>query len=127
MGWYIRREYGPMQENGTISKRGAAMAQFSKYVRPGAVRIPTTANPRQGVYVSAYQNTDGKVVVVAVNQSTTQVTQPITVRGTSTSRVISVTTDAGRTLAQQSGIGLSSGKFTGTLPAQSVTTFVVDR
>lgn len=125
--WYIRRGYGPMQENGTISKRGAAMAQFSKYVRPGAVRITTTANPRQGVYVSAYQNTDGKVVVVAVNQSTTRVAQPITVRGTSTSRVTSITTDAGRTLAQQTGIGLSNGTFTGTLPAQSVTTFVVDR
>ncbi|GIG38762.1 carbohydrate-binding protein [Cellulomonas phragmiteti] len=125
--WYIRRGYGPLQEDGSISKRGYAMAHFSKFVRPGAVRIETTATPRQGVYVSAYQNTDGKVAVVVVNQSTTRVAQPVTVRGTSTSRVTSYTTDAGRNLAQQTGIGLSNGTFTATLPAQSVTTFVVDR
>ncbi len=42
--WYIRRSYGPMKEDGTISKRGYNMAHFSKFVRPGYVRIDATKN-----------------------------------------------------------------------------------
>ncbi len=53
--WYIRRSYGPMREDGQISKRGAIMAQFARFVRPGYVRIDATANPASNVYVSAYR------------------------------------------------------------------------
>ncbi len=40
--WFIRRNYSPMREDGTISKRGYCMAQYSKYVRPGDIRIDAT-------------------------------------------------------------------------------------
>lgn len=43
--WYIRRQYSPMNEDGSISKRGDSMAQFSKFVRPGYVRVDATKNP----------------------------------------------------------------------------------
>lgn len=66
--WYIRRSYGPMKEDGTISKRGYNMAHFSKFVRPGYVRIDATKNPNANVYVSAYKG-DNKVVIVAINKS----------------------------------------------------------
>jgi glucosylceramidase len=39
------------------------MAQFSKYVRPGAVRIGATATG--GLQVMAFSNTDGTIVVIA--------------------------------------------------------------
>ncbi|WP_308404986.1 hypothetical protein [Streptomyces rugosispiralis] len=52
--WYIRRSYGPMREDGRISKRGAAIAHFSRFVRPGYVRIDVTPNPQSNLYVSAY-------------------------------------------------------------------------
>ena len=51
--WYIRRSYGPMKDNGNISKRGYMMAHFSKYVRPGAIRLDCTESPANGVYLSA--------------------------------------------------------------------------
>ncbi len=54
--WYIRRGYGPMREDGQISKRGAMMAHFARFVRPGYVRIDATANPASNVYVSAYRS-----------------------------------------------------------------------
>ena len=65
--WYIRRSYGPMKENGNISKRGYMMAQFSKQLRPDAVRVDATESPSNNVYVSAYKNADGTLIIVAIN------------------------------------------------------------
>lgn len=67
--WYIRRNYGLMTEDGKISKRGYCMAQYSKYVRPGAVRVEATEQPTDDVYVSAYKNKDGSIAIVAINKS----------------------------------------------------------
>lgn len=69
--WYIRRHYGLMTEDGKISKRGYCMAQYSKYVRPGAKRIEATEQPDENVYVSAYKNIDGTIAVVAINNGDT--------------------------------------------------------
>ncbi|WP_028808125.1 glycoside hydrolase family 30 beta sandwich domain-containing protein [Streptomyces canus] len=122
--WYIRRGYGPMREDGRISKRGAAMAHFSKYVRPGHVRIAVTANPQPNVYLSAYKGSGSRVVIVAVNNGTSQVSQQFTLQNNASSGVSSWLTDASRTLAAQNRITVSNGSFTGQLPAQSLTTFV---
>ncbi|NYI04608.1 cellulose binding domain-containing protein [Allostreptomyces psammosilenae] len=124
--WYIRRGYGPMREDGRISKRGANMAHFSKFVRPGYVRVDATANPQPNVYTSAYRGGDSTVVIVAVNKGTSPVSQQFTLANTTVSGVSSWVTDATRTLAPQAGGGASNGSFTGELPAQSVTTFVLD-
>jgi glucuronoarabinoxylan endo-1,4-beta-xylanase len=122
--WYIRRSYGPMREDGQISKRGASMAHFSKFVRPGHVRIDVTPNPQSNVYTSAYKGADGQIVIVAVNKGTTQTSLSFTLRNSSASSVASWLTDGSRNLASQSATSVSNGSFTGTLPAQSVTTFV---
>nr|WP_211253156.1 cellulose binding domain-containing protein [Glycomyces tenuis] len=122
--WYIRRSYGPMREDGQISKRGANMAHFARFVRPGYSRVEATANPRSNVYTSAYQGEGSEIVVVAVNKGTSAVSQPFTMRGSTASSVSSWVTDASRNLAPQSAITVSNGSFTAELPAQSVTTFV---
>ncbi|MET7338013.1 glycoside hydrolase family 30 beta sandwich domain-containing protein [Nonomuraea sp. NPDC005650] len=121
--WYIRRGYGPMREDGQISKRGANMAHFARFVRPGYVRIEATANPASNVYVSAYRG-GSTVVVVAVNKGTSAVSQQFTLRNGTASRVSSWLTDASRNVASQGTTGVSNGSFTVTLPARSVMTFV---
>lgn len=122
--WYIRRSYGPMREDGQISKRGANMAHFSKFVRPGYVRINVTANPQSNVYTSAFKGSNSKIVLVAINKNTSSVSQQFTLQSSTASSVSSWVTDASRNLASQSGIGVSNGSFTAQLPARSVTTFV---
>ncbi|GAA4515200.1 RICIN domain-containing protein [Nonomuraea ferruginea] len=122
--WYIRRGYGPMREDGQISKRGANMAQFARFVRPGYVRIEATANPASNVYVSAYRGGDSTVVVVAINKGTSGVSQQFTLANGTASSVSSWLTDASRNVAPQGTTGVSNGSFTVTLPARSVTTFV---
>ncbi|WP_345557462.1 glycoside hydrolase family 30 beta sandwich domain-containing protein [Streptomonospora halophila] len=122
--WYIRRSYGPMREDGRISKRGANMVHFSRFVRPGYVRVDATPRPRSGVYVSAYKGGGSEIVIVAVNKGSSPVSQPFTLGDGAASRVWSWVTDADRNLAPQGAAGVSNGSFTGALPARSVTTFV---
>ncbi|ELP63245.1 glycoside hydrolase family 30 beta sandwich domain-containing protein [Streptomyces turgidiscabies] len=124
--WYIRRSYGPMREDGGISKRGACMAQFARFVRPGHVRIEATAKPVADVYVSAYRGSGSgsSVVVVAVNKGASAVSQQFTLASGTLSGVSSWLTDGSRNVAPQGASGVSNGSFTAMLPARSVTTFV---
>ncbi|MEU3167194.1 cellulose binding domain-containing protein [Streptosporangium sp. NPDC006930] len=123
--WYIRRSYGPMREDGQISKRGAMMAHFARFVRPGYVRVDATANPASNVYVSAYRGGNSTVIVV-VNKNTSAVSQQFTVsNATGSSSVSSWLTDASRTVAPQGTTTMSNGSLTVTLPARSMMTFVI--
>ncbi|AVS72003.1 xylanase [Paracidovorax avenae] len=65
--WYIRRGYGLIAEDGTVSKRGYVMSQYARFVRPGSTRIGATPAPYADVAASAYQTPDGKTVLVVVN------------------------------------------------------------
>ncbi|KAF9117958.1 Endo-1,4-beta-xylanase, putative, xyn5A [Mortierella sp. GBA39] len=121
--WYIRRQYGPMKEDGTISKRGYNMAHFSKFVRPGYVRVDATKNPDTNVYTSAYKG-NNKVVIVAINKGTSAVSQTFTLQNGKASKVTPWVTDASRNMTAGSSIKVKGGSFTVQLPAQSVTTFV---
>ncbi|MBY0013387.1 carbohydrate-binding protein [Paenibacillus typhae] len=121
--WYIRRQYGPMNEDGTISKRGDSMAQFSKFIRPGYVRVDATKNPDTNVYTSAYKG-DNKVVIVAINKGTSAVNQNFVLQNGTASSVSPWVTDATRKVAAGAAINVSNNAFTAQLPAQSVTTFV---
>ena len=121
--WYIRRQYGPMKEDGTISKRGDMMAQFSKFVRPGYVRVDATKNPNTNIYISAYKG-DNKVVIVAINKGTSAVNQNFVLQNGTTSKVSTWVSDSGRKVAAGSSLNVSGSSFTAQLPAQSVTTFV---
>lgn len=123
--WYIRRQYGPMKEDGTISKRGYMMAHFSKYVRPGYIRVDATKNPNTNVYVSAYKG-DNKVVIVAINKGTSAVSQKFNIKDVTPNKISSWITDSKKNIAAGSAINVTGESFTTQLPSQSVTTFVAD-
>ncbi|MFD1131113.1 carbohydrate-binding protein [Paenibacillus provencensis] len=123
--WYIRRQYGPMNEDGTISKRGYNMAHFSKFVRPGYRRVDATKNPDTNTFVSAYKG-DNKVVIVAINRGTSATSQKFVLQNGNVSTVSSWVTDSSRNLESGTPTTVSAGAFTAQLPAQSVTTFVAN-
>jgi glucuronoarabinoxylan endo-1,4-beta-xylanase len=123
--WYIRRSYGPMREDGQISKRGANMAHFSKWVRPGYSRITATANPQSNVYISAF--TSGtRIVIVAVNKNTSPVDHVFTIRDTGSAPISTWLTSASATLAHYNDFTMSNGTFNAQLPARSIRTFVLN-
>jgi glucuronoarabinoxylan endo-1,4-beta-xylanase len=123
--WYIRRSYGPMKENGNISKRGYMMAQFSKYIRPGAVRVDATEFPANDVYVSAYKNADGKVVVIAINHSNTSYSQQFNVSGKTIKSVNRYRTSQNENLVVSKNLALTGNGWWAQLNAKTVQTFVL--
>jgi glucuronoarabinoxylan endo-1,4-beta-xylanase len=102
---------------------GYALGQFARFVRPGYVRISTTYNPSSSVYVTAYKN-GGTVVIVAINQGGSSVSQPFSLQNVTVSSFTPTVTSSSANMSQGSSLAVSSGSFTATLPAQSITTFV---
>ncbi|HEV9035835.1 MAG TPA: glycoside hydrolase family 30 beta sandwich domain-containing protein [Puia sp.] len=121
--WYLKRSYGPIDQNDNPTKRGYVMAQFAKFVRPGSQRISVTYSPSNNVYVTAYKHGTGLVIVV-VNMGTTVVNQPFSVTGTSPSSFTPYVTSADKSLSSDNPVNVGSGSFSYPLLPKSVTTFV---
>jgi O-glycosyl hydrolase len=109
---------------------GLAIAQFSRFIRPGYMRASATANPVTGVYVSAYtgQDTSGTqhYVIVAINAGTTARDINFTFSDTPTtisSMTPYATTSAGGVMPQ-TAVTVAGGEFNYTMPAQSIVTFI---
>lgn len=106
-------------------KRPYALGHFSKFVRPGYVRVGISGVPSAVQIVPFLNPTDGTVVIVALNSG--QSPQPVSffVAGRSwPSAVTPYLTSASSNLAAGTPIALSGGRFASSLPAQSITTFV---
>jgi glucuronoarabinoxylan endo-1,4-beta-xylanase len=114
---------GLLDSNGKMTYFGAAVAQFSRFVRPGAYRYNATANPMSGVYVSAYGGS-GHQAIVAINNGATAAAATFTIQGQSVSSLTPYQTTSSAIMAQQSAVTVTGNQFTYTLPAQSITTFV---
>ena len=121
--WYLKRSYGPIDQNDNPTKRGFVMAQFSKFVRPGYQRIGVPYSPTNNVYVTAYKK-GTSLVIVAVNMGATAVNQPFSIAGTPPSSFTPYITSASLSLSSQSSLSAAGGSFSYPLPPQSVTTFV---
>jgi glucuronoarabinoxylan endo-1,4-beta-xylanase len=102
---------------------GYALAQFSRFVRPGYVRYNATATPVTGVNVSAYGG-GGHQVIVAINSTSSQVTLPILVESQAVTSMTPYQTTSSVSVSQLSAIAVTNNEFTVTLPAQSITTYV---
>ncbi|GAA2660385.1 glycoside hydrolase family 30 beta sandwich domain-containing protein [Paractinoplanes durhamensis] len=115
-----------MQANGTnytVSKRLWAVAQYSRYIRPGAVRIGATT-PDGNLRLSAFRNTDGSVVVVALNAGSSAQSTAYSLRNTVTTGTASpYLTNNTSSMAAQPGVAINNGTFTATVPARSLVTY----
>jgi glucuronoarabinoxylan endo-1,4-beta-xylanase len=108
-----------------LTKKGYAMGQFSKFIRPDDVRTNATANPSTGVFVSAYKdNANSRFVIVAINLGTTDIRQPFTIQNQSPTQLVPYRTSADEDLAQLGVVDVVAGSFTYALRGRSITTFV---
>ena len=124
--WYIRRSYGPMKENGKISKRGYMMAHFSKYIRPGSARIDATEIPKKNIYVSAYKNDkEKKIIIVAINHGNESYAQLFEIKGKKIGSVDRYRTSKTENLAKTSNLANDGKSFWAQLNAKTVSTFLV--
>ncbi|CAM3673607.1 Glucuronoxylanase XynC precursor [Vibrio aerogenes CECT 7868] len=122
--WYIRRSYGLLTDNGKVSKRGYIMSQYSKFIRPGFERVSATEKPASGVYVTAYKNNSGKVVVVAVNTTSSQQKLDFKLNHDSVKSLVKYSTSEKLNVGYGGTYKLNSHKTTAYVDPKSVTTFV---
>jgi O-glycosyl hydrolase len=106
---------------------GYAIGQYSKFVQPGYSRYNATNNPTSNVFVSAYSGTQGGTqhyVIVAINASGSAVSLPFNIQNATVTSLTPYQTTSTGGMVQQSAVNVTSGAFTYSLPAQSITTFV---
>jgi O-glycosyl hydrolase len=121
-----------IQINGsTVSPSGRlwAFANYSRFIRPGAVRIGATTSDT-GLDLTAFRNEDGSVAIVVLNTETTADTVSFALQNLGLDHWGSVTpylTDSTSDVAAQAPLDVRSGAFTDTLPARSLVTFVIAR
>jgi len=131
--WYLKRNYGPLYISannataaasaGTISKVGALMGQYAKYVRPGAVRVDATRKVQSDVYTSAFKKADS-VTLVVVNMASSTKNVSFSIAGMKSTTGAKITTSGTKSLASDGSVTATDGSFTTTLDAQSTTTIV---
>ena len=125
----VGADNGALWDKGTgkPAKRLWIMGNWSRYVRPGFMRVDATVAPTSGVTVTGFRDSAlSKVVIVAINNNTSVTSQAFSIPGTSPTKLTPCITDPTRDLVEQSSQTLSSTTFTYSLPSQSVTSLVVD-
>ena len=123
--WYIIRFYGPIDENGNITKRGYIMAQYSKFIRPGFYKVACNYIPQKNVYITAYKDSaSSKVVIVAVNMSSSTLYQNFAFQNGNISSFTPYTTSAAKDIQQGSNLTVINGSFAAALEPSSITTFI---
>ncbi|MFI9833966.1 glycoside hydrolase family 30 beta sandwich domain-containing protein [Streptomyces sp. NPDC051913] len=110
------------------SKRLWALAGYSRFVRPGAVRIGATAADAD-LRLSAFRNTDGTLTVVALNAGTSdqQVSYSLRNTGIATGTATPYLTDGSRSMGRQTAVPVRGGALTATVPARSLVTYTIRR
>jgi glucuronoarabinoxylan endo-1,4-beta-xylanase len=106
--------------NTTVTKRLYVLGNWSKFIRPGYVRVSTTGTVT-GVSVTAFLS--GKTCVVVAVNTGGSVSLTFGLPG-NLSTMIPYLTDATHDLAAQGGVSVIAGVMSTTLPGSSVTSFV---
>jgi glucuronoarabinoxylan endo-1,4-beta-xylanase len=123
--WYIVRFYGPIGEDGIVTKRGYVMSQYARFIRPGYVRVACHASPQRNVWVSSYKDPiSSHVVITVLNTGSDPVLQTFTVTKGTMSLFTPYATTISRNCEQGAAISTENGSFTVTLEASSITTYV---
>jgi glucuronoarabinoxylan endo-1,4-beta-xylanase len=101
------------------------MGNFSRFARPGYLRVSTSGTPPSGVDVSAYINPSSHALaVVAINTNTSSTNLPLYISGAPPCTLIPWETSTSKNLVAGSGATVANSRVSLALTGQSVTTFV---
>jgi glucuronoarabinoxylan endo-1,4-beta-xylanase len=107
------------------TKRFWIMGNFSRFVRPGYMRVSTSGTVPAGVKLTAYRNlADGTVVVVAINNNNSATPLSLFVSGVVPCSITPWVTSATDSIVSKSAITVSNARLSASLEAKSVTSFV---
>ena len=114
-----------LMQAGVKFKRGYALGNFSKFVRPGFTRIDATPKPNPDVSITAFKDAT-HLAIVAINTSSDNRAQTFHIDGRVVTSMTPWVTSDSFSLVAQPAVAASGGTFTYSLPARSVTTFFGD-
>ena len=125
--WYQGQDTneGLYLADGSDTKRHYTFGNYTKFIRPGYVRVDVTGNLPENVSLSAYKGSDGTVVVVAINAGSANTVVPLTISGgTSPASLTPNVTSASEDLEAGTAVPVTGGVLMASLPGKTVTTFV---
>ena len=111
----------------STSKRYYAFVNYSRFIRPGAVRLGASSS-ESGLELTAFRNRDGSLAIVMLNTENTAVPVNFSLRDLHVgwgAAAIPYVTDAANDTAQQAPIPLRDGRFSATAGPRSLVTFVI--
>jgi O-glycosyl hydrolase len=101
-----------------------AFASYSRFVRPGAVRIAARTTDA-GLDVTAFRNSDGSAAVIVLNRAHSRQVAAFSLHGLSGAHVTPYLTDTSHGLSARSPITVRNSGFTATLPPRSLVTYEI--
>lgn len=104
-----------------VSKRLWAFTHFGRFVRPGALRIKSSA--AGGLGVSAFKNEDGTLSLQVINSGSSKVSFSVSGFG-SVAEVQPVLTDDSNAFVFGDKIAVSSGSFSASIGGKAMMSFV---
>ncbi|KAH7100948.1 glycoside hydrolase [Auriculariales sp. MPI-PUGE-AT-0066] len=107
----------------TASKRTWAFAQWSRYVRPGAVRLGTSGSGTN-LRFSAFKNTDGTLSVQVLNNGGSAASINVATSGFTTVSASGVYSAQGTDIGTLS-VTVSGGVASASVPAHGMATFIL--
>ncbi len=110
-----------------ISKRLWAFANYSRFVRPGAIRIGATASANE-LETTAFKNTDGSLSLVILNTAPSDIPVTFSLQKASINTNCVATpylTNDSNDTAAQAHLRIQKQKFSATVPARSLVTYQV--
>ncbi|GGU83333.1 hypothetical protein GCM10010275_18200 [Streptomyces litmocidini] len=108
-----------------VSKRYWALAAFSRFIRPGAVRVPVT-NADPALRITAFRNTDGSRVIEILNTAATETSAAFTLHGGHDRHPDAYVTDGTRSITPADIASTHGTALTAKLAPRALTTIVLD-
>ena len=99
-----------------------AFASYSRFIRPGAVRLATTISA-MGLEASAFRNTNGSIAAIVLNTARSPQVATFSLHGLDATHLTPYLTDTTHALSPQTPITVTNGAFTATLPPRSLVTY----
>ncbi len=109
------------------SKRLWALANYSRFVRPRAIRIGTTSS-NSNLQLTAFKNTNGSISIIVLNTSKSDTPVTFSLQNTGITQDYVATpyiTNALHNTAAQAQLSIQNQTFSATVPARSLVTYQV--
>ncbi len=108
-----------------VTGRLWAFAGFSRFVRPGSVRLGTTT-ANQNLDVVSFRNPAGQTILVVINKASSAQSIGVGLNGiANASSAVGYETDSTHTMSKGTTLAVTNDAFSASVPARSMVTYVV--